>query len=197
MADLLPVEAYLFSKYYGNRNLVNDDGFWADVAFLYKEKNVPLPLIDNPASRRRLHDLFHCNQCGECCKYDRVPVSDLDIQRLEKSLHNVRDYIVNDDNVNKMVCTNGCQLLKDNKCSAYPNRPDVCAEFPIQNSRQAQLSNGQPFTQIIYRLKCQPSVDVIRIIMADACSKGMMLLPDLSLVADMEVKHGTDTVVKS
>lgn len=177
MAELTFPEMQMFARFYGDKDLVHNESFWLGCFAMYSDKVVALPLVDNPASRRRLHDMIECppGKCGICCHYGHVPLSDLDIERLYKN-----NAVINEK---KLECSNGCQFLKDNACSIYKDRPDVCAEFPIQQPRESIMADGQKFHQIQYRLKCYPGLKVIRTIMEEACAPGnMMLLPDLSLI---------------
>jgi Fe-S-cluster containining protein len=178
MAELTFQEMEMTSKFFGDKDLVHNKDFWLGVFILYQDKVVPLPLVDNPQSRRRLHDMLKCppGNCGDCCHYNNVPLSDMDIKRLNEHYA----VITND---NKLDCSKGCQFLKDNQCSIYSDRPDVCVEFPIQSPREGILYTGEKFQQVQYRVKCIQSIDVIRTIMEEACASGdMMLLPDLSLI---------------
>ena len=85
MADLSFPEMAMFAKYYKDYDLINNDQFWMDCLMIYPDKVVPLPLVDNPESRRRLSDLLECKEgdCGLCCHYASVPLSKTDIKRLE------------------------------------------------------------------------------------------------------------------
>lgn len=181
MAELTLEEQGMFAKYYGDSDLVHNDLFWLECLMVYQERIIPLPLIDNAYSRRKLHDLLECppGKCASCCSYKRVPLSPDDIIRLGKEN---KDKLVEVDGRLELNCENGCPFLVGYACSVYKNRPDVCAEFPIQLPRES-IMNGKVILQITYRLKCEASLKVIRAIMTEACSTApMLLLPDLSLI---------------
>jgi Fe-S-cluster containining protein len=181
MADLTLEEMRMTAKYFGNADLVNNEMFWLDCLVNYQDKVVPLPLADNAASRRKLHDLLECppGKCGGCCHYKNVPLSPDDINRLQ----NFQDKLVKTEKGLELHCENGCPFLADGTCSIYGKRPDVCAEYPIQLPRESMMDGKTLVHQVTYRLKCQASVNVIRAIMKEACHTApMLLLPDLSLI---------------
>jgi len=181
MADLSISEMKMFAKYYGDRDLIDNDLFWLECLMMYPDKVVPLPLVDCAESRRKLSDLLECNpgECGLCCRYDRVPLSNDDIKRLAGIENNVTML----DGKPYLMCKDGCQFLKDDACSVYKKRPDVCMQFPIQTPRDGVIDGKTPFKQVQYRLKCKPGLDVIRTIMRESlAAREMTLLPDLSLI---------------
>lgn len=181
MADYTLEETRMIGKYYGQDHLESNDLFWLDCLINYQDKIVLLPLIDDARSRRKLHDLLDCppGVCNKCCGYHRVPLSPDDLTRLkglESNLTKTEDGL-------ELHCDNGCPFLKDSQCSIYKIRPDVCAEFPIQLPRESLIDGKTPFLQVVYRLKCKASLDVIKSVMQEACQTApMILLPDLSLV---------------
>lgn len=195
MADLTLAECNMFSKYYGDKKLVDNDDFWADCLLFYSDRNVPLPLADNAESRRKLHLMLKCppGKCGICCHYQNTPVTQFDVQMISDNWQRddlskdefIAKYIKKDGNGSDVIdSSQGCPFLVDNACSIYDYRPGICCEFPIQTSRESVLNNQQRVLQIVYRLKCPASLDVIRGIMREATSEGkMLLLPDLSLVS--------------
>lgn len=185
MADLSFSEQEMFAKYYGDRELHKDDKFWLDVMIAYRDKVVPMPLQDNYASRRRLKEMLDCpgGVCAACCHYDKLHVSESDIKRLFKVIEDTGRYLETDENGKTFIsCKNGCPFIKDMKCTVYENRPDVCAEFPIQDPREGMVGNTK-FAQVQYRLKCPAALDVVKAVMTEAVElHGLMLLPDLTLI---------------
>jgi Fe-S-cluster containining protein len=175
----------MFTKYYGDEHLEDNNTFWFDVFALFKEKNVRMPLSDNPKTRARLEKMLDCpgGACSSCCEYNRVPLNSDDLKRME--IAGVKPKITTDKDKLYLDTTGGCQFLQDGKCSIYGIRPKVCAEYPFQNPTQA-VYQGQTFNQVNYRLRCFPALMVIREILTEACRGGMMLLPDLSLVMRKE-----------
>jgi Fe-S-cluster containining protein len=168
----------MFSKYYGDKDLVSNEGFWGDAFLNYQNFTIPLPLVDTPESRRRLKDMFSCpkGKCSMCCReYIRVPVGDMDIKRLG-------DEFVKEDKDGKFLDTSkGCPYLVEGVCSVYEKRPDTCAQFPVQKSREAFVGDTK-IAQMQYRLKCIPALNVIRELMVEACQGNVILMPDLNLI---------------
>ena len=181
MADLSLQEQQMFSRYWGVKDLQDNDQFWVDCLVAYQDKVIVLPLVDNPASRQKLHRLLKCppGQCGICCHYDTVYLSKQDIQTLQECVGDFK--YETKENISYLDCKKGCQFLKDGVCSVYDHRPLICAEFPIQSPRQSIMADGKTFDQVQYRLKCLASLKVIREIMKEAC-QNMTLLPDLTLI---------------
>lgn len=172
------------AKYFGDYKLENNDIFWCEVLMYYKEKVIPLPLLDNSASRRKLHDLLVCppGTCGGCCNYKRVPISPDDINRLKDYHDKLTKVEVEGKEELELHCEDGCPFMADMACSIYVKRPDVCADFPIQIPRESVM-DGQRISQVNYKVKCKPAIDVIRAIMIEACETApMLLLPDLTLI---------------
>lgn len=185
MADLTVEEGKMFAKFYGDTDLVNNEMFWLNCLMAYTDKAVALPLIDCAESRRRLHETLDCpsGKCGLCCRYRRVLLGAEDIKRLGEAVDISTVDIKEEGEAKYLDCTDGCQFLKDNECTVYSKRPNACYEFPIQQPREATLDGKQPFQQVTYRLKCLPSLNVIREMMREAVAAGsLLLLPDLSLV---------------
>lgn len=194
MADLSFAELRQFSKYYGDRDLINNDRFWLDCLALYQDKVVALPLVDDVTSRRYLADLLKCppGKCGVCCRYSQTPLNSRDVLRLAKLGKNEL-VIAGDNGTFYLDCSKGCPFLVDNECSIYNDRPDICIQFPAQTCRDAFMENGQPFKQIQYRIKCPASIEVVRQIFKDSIDQGKsILLPDLSLMPISEEINVTD-----
>lgn len=195
MADLTLAECGMFSKYYGDKDLVNNEAFWEDCLLFYSDRNIPLPLADNSDSRRRLRLLLKCppGKCGVCCQYRDTPISESDLQIIKENWQkedmDIADfeskYIKKKDDGSLFMDTSkGCPFMVDNSCTIYEYRPAICGDFPIQKPRESLFNNQQKFLQLVYRLKCPASLDVIKTIMKEATDGGqMLLLPDLSLVA--------------
>lgn len=95
-----------------------------------------LPLNYNPASVRLFQEFFHCEKCGQCCHYDRVPVFEEDIKRLERfglPREYVMQFVKFDGKRAHLVSTGGCPFLNErNKCEVYEARPDTCWRYPLQ-----------------------------------------------------------------
>jgi Fe-S-cluster containining protein len=197
MAEYLLPELQMMGEFYGDRDLIHNELFWMKCLLMYRDRRIRLPLQDNSSSRRRLKDMLVCppGTCGLCCRhYEHIPVSPYDIERLSNFHPKLEKYLEGQS----LSCANGCQFLKENACSIYSNRPDACAEYPIDsNPTEVILSDGRKLFEINYRLLCEPSLTVIRKIMEEATSTGkLFLLPDLSLAPIPDIKMPKMEVLK-
>jgi Fe-S-cluster containining protein len=196
MAKLSPEEEWMFTKWQGHAHPWARDEFWDDVAVKYKGKIVELPMEFNPNVGRRLEELLKCTQCGECCKYDQIPIERYDLERIASSTPWDMHVL---SGMYKMTITSqmyipagpkGCPFLADNKCAVYNCRPSVCKFFPIQSSNDYVLEddkgNKQTMRRTTYSLKCRPAVDVYRTVIEEALEYTLRgsstLLADLTLV---------------
>jgi len=180
MAEMNFAEMKMFGKYYGDRNLLDNDMFWLDCLLAYSDKAITLPLADCPATRRMLHSLLKCpaGECGACCHYGRVDLSNDDIKRLAS--HD--PHISVDTKGCYLDCSKGCQFLVDGACAAYDDRPDICYEFPFQAPVESITADGKRALRVVYRLKCKPALEVIRTAFRYAMTPQSLLLPDLTVV---------------
>ena len=196
-----PGEDILFAKYYGNTDLLNCTEFWTDVEKHLHDYNVLLPIEYTPENVRLLNDMLDCKPgvCGECCRYGITPIKQYDIFRIVNSgLASTQDmqgcvHTRQDDNMMFMrgePAGADCPFLKDNICSIYTVRPDTCWQFPVQGYYRV---GDKKLTR--YRVKCGPTVLVIRTILKGALSGGdKLLLPNLSIVTKIkEESNGTNT----
>jgi len=190
--DLLTFgEQFLFSKYWGRYDLAEYDEFWEDVYNYYSKeiKDAPLPLEFNPLTLRMVFDMLKCppGECGLCCKYKKVALSASDI------LHIIDSKSATEEELNKILqkdeekhwfmnChPDGCYFLKDNKCSIYKNRPDVCYLFPF-SGRDCEM-NGKHTKQMMIRIRCKPALEVTRELITKSLSTGKkLLLPNLMII---------------
>lgn len=69
-----------------------------------------------------------CNKCGECCKSMRFQLFDADHYRWAE-LHGVT--IVEDDGF-WVEFPIKCKKLKNNRCTIYEDRPEMCKEFSCE-----------------------------------------------------------------
>jgi len=185
-------ESYMHSKYYGRKDLVDDEAFWKEAADVYYEHNVGLPIPYSPSQSRWFLEQFKCGGCTDCCRYLQVQVSTNDIERItqnteHKDLTNILKY---NDKGAFIPCANGCPFLVDKRCSIYQYRPDNCYLFPMQGGILAQLPGGTKVDSLKMRLKCKPTIDVCRLIMKRACVNGRILLPDLQT---LQLKENDET----
>lgn len=101
-------------------NVRDEDRLDAKVHALYKEISAQID----------------CRSCGACCKHYDIIVNDIDIERLAKDLkisaEEFRSLYVKkaSDEVGLCFNTKPCPFQKDNVCTRYDARPDVCREYP-------------------------------------------------------------------
>lgn len=190
MIDLDEGEVKLFSKYWGDNDLVNNEDFWQDVYGYYslEPRDAPLPIRYTPLTVRKVLGMLDCppGQCGKCCRYKTIKVSAYDIQRItEKTSYSLEDLKGLLKTKEGMTYLNGhpdgCPFLKDNSCTIYEARPDACYLFPI-GSKDAALE-GKIVQQMLIRIRCPQALDVARTLITQALSKGdKLLLPDLTII---------------
>ena len=98
-------------------------------------------------------DKYICNQCGACCKFETSPFSYEQLkQQASKGNKYAEDFVSiyvpynNEEEaknanpefyeeLNKLVKDDRiyyyyCSKYKDNKCTIYENRPEICRDFP-------------------------------------------------------------------
>jgi hypothetical protein len=185
MAFLTVDEQELFAKYWGKEL---DEEFWADVNARYLHSNllIALPVEYNFQNVKRVLSLLDCppGRCGACCKYEKIHVSQEDINKIVanteyKSLGVKKDK----DGCDYLEGSNGgCPFLKENTCIIWDNRPFICYLYPIQGGRPALL-DGQQKNQMMLRLYCPSSISITRRVIEMALENpNSMLLPDLSVI---------------
>jgi len=82
--------------------------------------------------------MITCDKCnGACCRYVTVPLdepedkADWDHIKWLVAHQNVVVYKDNDGDWLAEFQT-PCKYLKDNRCSIYPHRPDICSEHDVE-----------------------------------------------------------------
>lgn len=192
MIQLDEGEIKLFSKYWGNNDLVNNEEFWGDIYAYYSKEphDAPLPLRYTPTSARMVLEMLNCppGKCGACCStYKVVRITAYDVERIIKRTSYDFEYLKGiiglkdkDGNFFMNSYPNGCPFLKKNKCTIYEARPDACYLFPI-GCRDATQEGGAVL-QMIIRIRCRPALDVTRELIAQAMKGDKLLLPDLTII---------------
>ena len=190
MANLSIAEKELFGSFYGVEDLIDNDDFWfqVQVLLLPEDKELVLPIGFHALTVRRVLGMLDCKPgaCGLCCHYQKVTISETDIEKIASRIprEELAKFIRNEGEHQYLWTENGCPFLKDNICTIYECRPDVCYMYPIMGGIDCVL-NGQPFQAMRLRLKCLPALNVARTILRESlrASNGTMrLLPDLSIV---------------
>jgi Fe-S-cluster containining protein len=78
----------------------------------------------------KLRDKFECVCCGNCCRFRVTPLKRKDVERLEKAGYTGFHRHVKGELSMRRV--NGrCIFLRDDKCTVYEHRPQVCRDFPF------------------------------------------------------------------
>lgn len=195
MADLTRGEQFLFGKYWGKDNLIDNEDFWTSAlaSLVSEDKVIVLPLEHNSMSVRRILEMLQCppGKCGICCRYKRIPVNELDLQRLEEYYPDKqpRQKVKTADDIGTYLDgSNGCPFLENNTCAVHDHRPDVCYHFPIQGGIEGNIG-GRSLVLMRLRLKCPAALNIARKILAESIRNGggkTFLLPDLSIVPKIE-----------
>ena len=126
-------------------------------------------------------------KCGECCRYRRIVITEIDTQRLSDNqactLEELGKALKADkDGVHLRGDEGDCPFLKENACMVYAHRPDVCWMFPVMGG-QPIVINGQVAQQMLVRLKCEPIVRVVRELIKESLTKeDALLLPTLAIL---------------
>lgn len=190
MADLSQGEQELFAKYWGHTDLLEDDGFWLDVFlhFMATKTRLALPIIFNPYTVRRIHEWLECppGVCAACCHYPKIRLEQDDIDRIVEnnamSAESLNEIIEQDGEGKYLPCQPNCTFLENNTCNIYDCRPNGCWLYPIQGFREA-FADDKPFQQMIIRIECIATLNVVRKVFREVMKHGdRLLLPDLSLV---------------
>jgi len=115
---------------------------------------------------------FGCNQCGECCRQMRVPLSHADVLRLWQAraeqpllswlqIHPAEpddpDAIWLNGQLSMLMLRvrhqdQGCVFLNDNACSVYAARPRACRIWPLETHR-GQLRVSLPY-ELMVNMHC-------------------------------------------
>jgi len=84
-----------------------------------------------------------CKQCGACCSELIIEIEHVDVVREPKLLDIAKhlacgvgddgEYEYPEDKWDRQyrlgTATKSCEMLKNNKCSIYPTRPNLCVSF--------------------------------------------------------------------
>lgn len=191
MANLTTAEHKMLGKYYGIAGLQDNEEFWQDVLIVYKEAAVPLPLELNVSTFRQVSGMLDCppEKCAECCRYNVTQLKAFDVKRLLKAPGITKEYLEsvccqNEGGIAINSQAKGCPFLKNNACSIYEFRPDICYTFPLQQGIRSNTQDGKVVEQIHIRVKCLPAVNLVRQVITEvlAHNKQLILLPDLNVI---------------
>lgn len=179
----------MLSRFGGQRNLVEDGGFWAAVLETYRGGVVKLPIEATPAHIRDLADLIHCPQgCGSCCRhYKRVGVTAHDIHRLQAAGKDPTPWLVEHEGTQHLNIEGGCHFLEAGTylCNIYAHRPDGCYFHPLQLSYNESEPGKPRDLRMHVRIECSVVVEAIRQLYRWIIQDN----PDLELQADLRFKQ--------
>jgi Fe-S-cluster containining protein len=178
----------MFGKYYGIGNLADIDAFWKDIAEVYHDVLVPLPLEINYRTLRMVSGFLDCppGKCGECCRYAAIALTGFDEERILSSGFQKLDEFCVVTGGTKSISRGKdgeCPFLTDNACSIYAARPDICYTFPIQGGVKRTIGSKE-IEQMHVRMKCGPALTLVRTVISRALKANpkLVLLPDLTIV---------------
>ncbi len=107
-------------------------------------------------------DGFPCEMCGKCCHQPEIIIRHDEIDRISVAagidLYDfMKDYLVRaDDGRFLMKKTCPCAFLgKDNRCTIWKDRPQICDDFPYAVSM---------FMSRVYLALTNPGVDIMELI---------------------------------
>lgn len=71
---------------------------------------------------------YSCENCGRCCRHERVTISKEDRQRNRRLISAIQDNIILGHSTLKLPCP----FISDkNQCTCYITRPSACRHYPI------------------------------------------------------------------
>jgi Fe-S-cluster containining protein len=181
-------DKWMFAKYYGRLDLIDDNLYWDDVLEVYRDTNVPLPMPVKPEAVRQFFDGFECARCGDCCKYPHTQLSQREIDRIAESSEENKwliESVLEDYGGGKSIKA-PCPFFKDNSCTIYKIRSHTCYFFPLQLHVGTEIEvNGEKQSVMFCRVKCPSSVKAIRTVIRDMLKQSdkFILLPNLNITS--------------
>jgi len=91
----------------------------------------------------RLRGIAPCECCGRCCHQPYITVRDEEVERISEHvgtdpLDFVLKYLYREDDrwLFRKTAGGPCAFLgKDNRCTIWPGRPEICGDFPYMVSK--------------------------------------------------------------
>jgi Fe-S-cluster containining protein len=125
---------------------ITDPNEVARLAALQAEQNAHLKVRVKQIPTRQLDEIvatvakdviaaIDCTQCANCCKTLEPELSESEIERLAQHRQETRaafekKFLGYDPQREVHYLKPVCTFLQDNRCSAYPDRPIACREYP-------------------------------------------------------------------
>ncbi len=106
---------------------------------------------------REITEAIDCTKCGNCCKTLHPSVTKEEISRLAKALEISDETFgkrhLKTDNIDheKFMSDSPCIFLDSKRCSIYPDRPEVCREYPFTGEPEF---TSRTFNMIFYYEIC-------------------------------------------
>jgi len=106
-------------------------------------------------------ELELCGKCGKCCKISSpIHIADEEIAFYNQFFGmSFPKHIIHKDGKWYLKNTKPCEFLKDNKCSIYKQRPEICRSYPFN----AKVSKG---FQVDKECKIPENISKNKVIMA-------------------------------
>ncbi|MFW6006930.1 MAG: YkgJ family cysteine cluster protein [Halanaerobiales bacterium] len=105
---------------------------------------------------------YDCRKCGNCCKKLTITLTDEEIKDISEYLNiscekMKEKYIERKTDYGYILQSRSCPFLKNNKCSIYEYRPEVCRSFPNLhkkniNHRLLSIIENSSLCPIIYNI---------------------------------------------
>lgn len=108
----------------GNCNFIND--IQTSMDLIYKKQIEHIPII-----KRLLREFGPCDNCGRCCKNERVTTTKDELEPIQKWNPQLFKDSTFKDFGRLISLKRPCPYHKDNRCTVYNKRPTVCAIFPF------------------------------------------------------------------
>lgn len=127
-----------------------EDENWGFRTFVKAYTKLPEHRVDALAERyaREAEAQIDCTTCAACCRDNFIPVNNEEIERLAKRVGITPDdfrsrYVQpKTDEHDAGIDARPCPFLKDNLCSVYEDRPEVCQGYPYIGGNIASRTVG-------------------------------------------------------
>ena len=85
---------------------------------------------------RTMIDFSDCSICGLCCKDEELIIKEPDINKISRNLQLdkksfLEQYTHYNQATKETIMNMPCPFLKEDRCTIYPIRPEICCNYPI------------------------------------------------------------------